>query len=139
MYLLHHVPLYTINKFSGLNFITLENTEYETFTLGFFNLMNTGRQVNRDFINSLSFSGESHPLHYQQTMIDQYFRQFSRVLNDPVKLLCEAHLPQHVYDQIDFLSPITIKTMETTNQYYLNRISGYKESFYPCVLELIKL
>jgi hypothetical protein len=117
----------------------LENTEYETFTLGFFNLMNTGRQVNRDFINSMSFSGEDNPLHYQQTMIDQYFRQFSRVLNDPVKLLCEAHLPQHVYEQIDFLSPITIKTMETTNQYYLNRISGYKESYLPCVLELIKL
>jgi hypothetical protein len=139
VFIFHHVPLYTINKFSGLNFITLENTEYETFTLGFFNLMNTGRQVNRDFINSLSFSGESHPLHYQQTLIDQYFRQFSRVLNDPVKLLCEAHLPQHVYEQIDFLSPITIKTMETTNQYYLNRISGYKESYYPCVLELIKI
>lgn len=139
VFFLRHVPLYTVNKFSGLNSIILENTEYETFTLGFFNLMMTGRQVNRDFINSFSFSGGGHPLHYQQTLIDQYFRQLSRVLNDPVKLLCEAHLPHQVYQQIDFLRPVMIRTMETTNQYYLNRITGYKESYLPCTLELIKI
>jgi hypothetical protein len=139
VFIFHNVPLYTINKFSGLISFTLENTDYETFAYAFFNILNTGRQVNRDFINSMSFSGEDNPLHYQQTLINQYFRLFSQVLNDPVKLISVAHLPYSVYHQIDFLSPIMIRTIESTNMYYLNRISGYKESYLPCSLELIKL
>jgi hypothetical protein len=78
-------------------------------------------------------------LHYQVTMIDSYFRLFSQVLNDPVKLLCTCHIPYALFVQLDFLSPITIRTIETTNEYYLNRISGYKESYLPCTLELIKI
>lgn len=139
VFLVHHVPLYTVNKFSGLNEIKLENTGYETFTLGFFNLLNTGRQVNRDFIYSLSFSGEGHPLHYQQTLIDQYFSLFARVLNDPVKLYCTCTLPYYLFSQIDFLSPVVIRTEESQNVYYLNRITGYKEGYLDCVTELIKL
>lgn len=138
VFLLHHVPLYTVNKFSGLNEIKLENTQYGTFTLGFFNLMNTGRQVNRDFIYSMSFGGD-HPLQYQQTLIDQYFRLFDRVLNDPVKLYCTATLPYYLFTQMDFLSPVTIRTMESQNLYYINRITGYQDEFIPCVLELVKI
>jgi hypothetical protein len=76
---------------------------------------------------------------YQIPLTDKYFRLLGRVLNDPVKLFSTAHLPNVVYRQIDFLSPITIRTLETTNQYYVNRITGYKESYLPCTLELIKL
>lgn len=139
VFILHHVPLYTVSKFSGRTFFTLENSDLMTMAMAFSNLLQTGRQVNRDFIYSLSFSGEANPLHYQQTLIEQYFRLTERVLNDPVKLICVANLPYAVYDQIDFLRPITIKTEETTNQYYLNRIRGYKGSEYPCTLELIKI
>lgn len=138
VFLLHHVPLYTVNKFSGLNEIKLENTGYETFTLGFFNLMNTGRQVNKDFIYSLSFSNAG-VLQYQQTLLDQYFKLFERVLNDPVKLFCTCTLPYYLFSQIDFLSPVVIRTEETQNVYYINRITGYKESYLDCVTELIKL
>ena len=72
-------------------------------------------------------------------MIHSYFRLFSQVLNDPVKLIQTAMLPYDVYNRIDFLRPITIKTLESTNMYYLNRVTGYKESYLPCTLELIKL
>lgn len=113
--------------------------ELNNVAVAYFDLINTGKQINRDFIYSLSFGGIDDPLHYQVTMLESYFRLFSRVLNDPVKLICTAHLPYHLFVQIDFLSPVTIKTMETTNQYYLNRISGFKESFLPTELELIKL
>ena len=84
VYLLHQVPLYFVPYFSGLSTIQIENTDNAYYAIAFFNILNTGRQVNKDFIYSLSFSGEGDQ-HYQQTMIEQYFRLFSRVLNDPVK------------------------------------------------------
>lgn len=139
VYLLHHVPLYSINNFSGLIEIRLENTDLETIALAFFNLLNQNRQINIDFVNSMSFSGEDNPLHYQQTLIEQYFSLFSGVLNDPVKIKPLANLPYKVFINIDFLRPITIKTIETSNMYYLNRITGYEASEKQCTLELIKL
>lgn len=138
VFFLFNVPLYSVPKFSGLSEIKIENTALTTMNIAFFNLLNQGRQVNKDFINSLSFSG-SGVLHYQQTMINQYFRLFKKVLNDPVKLLSTANLPQHVFEQLDFLSPVKVLTEETQNQYYLNRITGYTESYLPCVMELIKV
>jgi hypothetical protein len=139
VYLFRHVPLYQVSKFSGLPSIKVENTEYGYLALGFFNILFTGRPVNNDFKYSLSFSGESNPLHYQITLIDQYFGLFTRVLNDPVKLYCTATLPYYLFTQLDFLSPVKILTNETQNLYYINRITGYKEEYLPCTLELIKL
>lgn len=140
VFLLHHVTLYSITKFSGLPSFKLENTDISTWAFAFFNLLNMGRPVNQDFIYSMSFANNSdNEFQYQVSLIDQYFRLFKKVLNDPVKLFAIAHLPYHIYEQIDFLSPVQIKTLETTNQYYLNRITGYKESFLPCTLELIKI
>jgi hypothetical protein len=138
VFIMHHIPLYSVSNFSGLATIRLENTDLATMAVAFFNLLFQGRPINYDFINSMSFSG-SGELHYQQTLIDQYFRLFSHTLNDPVKLLSTAHFPYALFERIDFLRPITIRTIETTNMYYLNRITGYKESYYPCTLELIKL
>lgn len=134
-----NIPSYEIEKFSGNTAIMLEDTAKTSFGVAYFDLINTGRQINLDFIFSLSFGGIDDPLHYQVTMIDQYFRLFTRVLNDPVKLYCTANIPYYVFHQIDFLSPITIKTLETVNSYYLNRITGYKEPHYECTIELIKL
>lgn len=134
-----NIPSYQIEKFSGNSFIFLEDTGKTVFGVSYFDLINTNRQINHDFLFSISFGGIDDPLHYQITIIDQYFRLFSKVLNDPVKLFCTAELPYAVFTQLDFLSPIIIKTIETTNQYYLNRITGYKESYLPCTLELIKI
>jgi len=61
------------------------------------------------------------------------------MINDPVKLFCQANIPYNVFLNLNFLRPITIKTLETSNLYYLNRISGYKGSEEQCTLELIKL
>jgi hypothetical protein len=139
VFLFINIPNYELSKFSGREFIYLEGNSENNWAVAYFDLINTGRQINQDFIYSLSFGGIEDPLHYQVTMIDSYFRLFARVLNDPVKLLCTAVLPYDVFNRIDFLSPITIKTMESSNSYYLNRISGYKESYYSCLCELIKL
>lgn len=134
VYLLHHVPSYDVNKFSGLSEIQIETTGHNTLAIAFYNLIRTNRPVDFDFPFSMAFATGD-----QKSLTDKYFRLTERVLNDPVKLICKAHLPMSVYKELDFLSPVTIKTMETQNQYYLNRISGYKESFLPCKLELIKI
>lgn len=143
VFLFLNVPNYPLVNFSNAAMVfdsgTFYPIEITNIAIAYFDLINTGRSINEDFIYSLSFGGIDDPLHYQVTMIDSYFHLFTRVLNDPVKLISVAHLPYDVYNRIDFLSPITIKTMETTNMYYMNRISGYKESFLPCDIELIKL
>jgi hypothetical protein len=134
VYLLRNVPLYTIAKFSELTQIRVENTDLSTMAYAFFNIINTGQQVSMDFVNSFSFYEFD-----QVSMIQQYFRLFGQVLNDPAKLIATAHLPLTVYDSLDLLNPIKILTEESQNAYYLNRIRGYKGSEYPCVLELIKI
>lgn len=140
VYLFINIPNYAIFRFSGVTGgFDFEIGAIGSPAVGYFDLINTGKQINLDFIYSLSFGGIDDPLHYQITMIEQYFRLFSRVLNDPVKLFCTCHIPYALFVQIDFLSPIIIRTLETTNTYYLNRISGYKESYRPVVVELIKI
>lgn len=142
-FLFIHVPNYPVTNFSdGQIFMTTETyypLQLTNVGLAYFDIINTGRQINLDFIYSLSFGGIDDPLHYQTTMIDSYFRLFSRVLNDPVKLFATCTIPYAIFSRIDFLRPITVKTLQTSNQYYLNRITGFKESYKDCVLEMIKL
>jgi hypothetical protein len=138
-----NAPNYPVANFSNADIVFDSGSFYpitfSTVAIAYFDLINTGRPINHDFKYSLSFGGIDDPLHYQVTMIDSYFRLFSRVLNDPVKLYCTAQIPYYIFHQIDFLSPITVNTLESTNSYYLNRITGYKESYQDCILELIKL
>jgi hypothetical protein len=143
VFLYINVPNYEVSKFSNATIVFDSGGFYPiTFSnvaIAYFDLINSGRQINRDFIYSLSFGGLDDPDRYQVTMLESYFRLFSRVLNDPVKLLSTAQIPIALYDQIDFLSPAKVRTLETTNEYYLNRITGYKESYLDCVFELIKI
>lgn len=139
VFLLVNIPNYQVSKFSGSSLFFFEDNATYSFAVGYFDLINTNRQINQDFIYSLSFGGIDDPLHYMVTMIEQYFRLFRQVLNDPVKLYSVAHLPYALFVQIDFLSPIKIRTLESTNMYYLNRITGYSESYLDCQIELIKI
>ena len=138
VFLFINVPNYAVPNFSDATLL-FDSGEINFIAIVYFDLINTGKQINQDFIYSLSFGGIDDPLRYQVTMLESYFRLFERVLNDPVKLFNTAMLPYDVFNRIDFLSPITIKTMESSNSYYLNRISGYKESYLDCELQLIKL
>lgn len=134
VFIFHHVPLYSVANFSNRSPFKLEATDYGTLAVAFYSIIDQGRQISRDFIYSMSFAEGD-----QISLVDQYFSLTSKVLNDPVKLFCTATLPYYLFSQIDFLSPIVIRTEETQNTYYLNRISGYKESYFECVTELIKL
>lgn len=138
VYILLNIPDYSIGDVSGVPFTLNQNSVF-TAAFAYFNLLNTGKQINTDYKQGLSFGPIVNPLFYQRTMIEDYWNTFGRILNDPVKLRANAYLPWIIHNQIDFLRPIMIKTLETTNLYYCNREIGYQNSYTPCELELIKL
>lgn len=135
VFILHQVPLYPVSGVSSLTSFRLEVTDYSTIATAFSRLMQMNRQINHDFLEAMHFDGGD----YQRSLTDKYFRLITRVLNDPVKLYCTVHLPLAVYHNLDMLSPVHILTEETQNRYYINRISGYKESHLPAMVELIKI
>ncbi len=139
VYLLWNIPFYLVTKFSGHSNIRWEGSDRTEVPVGYFSLLNTDRQINEDFKQSLSFGGIENTLFYQRTLIQSYWNVFSRVLNDPVKLLSNANIPYRLFLKMDFLMPIVIKTLETSNLYYQNRITGYTGSENDCIVELIKL
>lgn len=139
VFLLWNIPFYQVTDIS-----TFPNFHFgvgdRTFaSYGYFSLQDMGKQVNTDFKQSLSFGDINDLSFYQYTILEIYWQLFARVLNDPVKLICVAYIPQLVFDNIDFMSPVSIRTLETTNTYYINKISGYKNSSQACELQLIKL
>jgi hypothetical protein len=143
VFLFLNIPNYQVSKFSNASIVFDSGGFYpigvNQVALAYFDLINTGKQINHDFIYSLSFGAIEDPLRYQVNMIHSFFRLFSSVLNDPVKLTCTCVVPYDVYNRINFLRPIKIRTEETQNTYYLNRISGYKESYLDSEWQLIKL
>jgi hypothetical protein len=139
VYLMVNVPNYLLTKFSGNSNMYIGDTLVTSHSVAYFNLLNTGRQINTDFKQSLSFGEISSQFFYQRTMLQTFWQSFQNIVNDPVKLKTVCYLPYVVYESIDFLRPIFIKTEESSNLYYCNRIYGYKTSYNPCEVELIKL
>jgi hypothetical protein len=74
-----------------------------------------------------------------QTLIGTFYQEFQGILNDPVKPTLLMTIPANVYHNIDFLRPIRIKTEKFNSLFFLQKISGYKNSYMPCTFELIKL
>lgn len=118
---------------------TSVGNDYPNLAYAFFNMLNTGVPINDAYKQGLSFGGVNDPLSYQRTLIDKYWPTVGRVLNDPVKIQAIGHIPKIVFMRVTPLRPIRIKTELTNNLYYLNRIFGYKESYLPCEVDLIKL
>jgi hypothetical protein len=117
----------------------VDSTLVTEISIAFFNLMRLGHAVEARYTQGLSFAEINNPFFFQRTLTSRYWSQFGRILNDPVSLLSVGNLPWKVYNDIDFLRPITIRSLETSNQYYVNRITGYKSSAKPCQIQLIKL
>lgn len=139
VFIVWNTGFYFVSEYSQFANFELEFTTRVTASFGFFSLLNTDNQCNIDFKQSLSFGAISNSLFYQRTLLDTYWRLFARIVNDPVKLIVDAHMSKVLFDSIDFLRPVTVRHEETTNQYYVNLISGYKGSHLPAVVELIKL
>lgn len=126
--------------FSSNSDLTIETTTFTYSSLAYFTLLSNATPINNLYKQSLSFGAINNPLSYQITILQTYWHLFDRILNDPVKLLCIGNIKRTTYDKIKtFLNTVRVETNETTNLYYLNRITGYKGSERPCELELIKL
>jgi hypothetical protein len=127
------------NDFCDRGAMFVETTLFGDSSLAFFNIIRLGHTFESDYKQGLSFSLVNNLTSFQRTLLEKYWVQFGRVINDPVMLKTTGHLPWKVYNSIDFLRPITIRSLESSNQYYCNRIVGYKNRFTPCLIELIKL
>lgn len=119
--------------------LIVEGVSQDTVMTAFFNLLRIGKFFESKYKQGLSFGSVNSPYQFQKTLIQTYWTQFERIVNDPVMIKSTGHLPWKVYNSLDFLSPVTINTLETSNRYYINRITGYKNSYTPCEVELIKL
>lgn len=139
VYILINIPNYTLSSYSSVDRIYIGSNGYTNLSLSYFNLLNTGLTVNTEYKQGLCFGPVNNPLFYQRNLIDTYWRKTGQILNDPVKVPCVAYLPKSVFLSLTPLTPVYMKTMESTGQYYINRITGYKNSYSPCVIELIKL
>lgn len=127
------------NDIFDKNSVYLDDLAKTSYTIGFFNLLRLGRAIENDYKQGLTFGEVNSPLFFQRTLLSRYWVQFDRIINDPVKLFLQAYFPLKVYNQLDFLSPVTIRTIETSNMYYVNRITGYEDQSKTCRVELIKL
>lgn len=139
VYMFVFVGDYDYSDYSSKGLIFIDGVSYPNIGPAYFNLLANGQQIENEYIQGLSFGVINDPLFFQRTILQSYWDQFSRIINDPVKIIGIAYLPLKLYQDIDFLRPIFIKTLETSNLYYLNKDSGYGESHLPCTVELIKL
>jgi hypothetical protein len=140
VYLMVHTKSINVDQLSPtLTGWYFQTTFQSGWSVGFFNLLNNGTAINDTFKQGLSFGEVTDPLFYQRTLKETYWGTSERVLNDPIKLTIIAHLPEVIYNQLTPLAPVYLKTEETVNLYYVNKVSGYVSSFKPCEIELIKL
>lgn len=139
VYIFINVPDYSISNFSSDSTLRVVNTDLSSIALSYFSLLDTGRQINIDYIQSLSFGGINNILFYQRTLLEAYWKLFEGILQDPTKVIPVCLLPYSVYLKIDFKKIIRIKSNDTSNIYYPNKLLGYKNSYQQCILELIKI
>lgn len=129
----------SVSKFSRIQYYYIKGNQYPNVAYPYFNMLSVGKEFNDLYKQSLSFGRVSNPLSYQRTILEKYWGIVGRVLNDPMKLKCYAHLSRVDFMGLSPLNPIRIKDVSTDNLYYLNSIEGYKNSYQPCNVELIKL
>lgn len=139
VFLLINIPNASVPDFSTEPSFDMEENSYTLFSYAYFNLLDLGQAVNTSFKQGLSFGTVDNMLSYQKTLIDTYWRSVSTILNDPVKVKAKFYFPNSVFRSLNPLTPVYLKTHQTTNLYYINRIRGYIKSNLPCEVELIKL
>lgn len=128
-----------VSDFSNIDRVYISNTPETSIVYNYFNLLNINKPINTIFKQGLSFGSINNNLSYQRSLLDTYWTGFQRVLNDPVKLYVSALLPKVKFTEITSLRPTFIETEQSSNLYYVNRITSYKNSYTACTMELIKL
>jgi hypothetical protein len=139
VYLFYNIPSTTITNISTKSTFYINATSDTDWNLAFFNLLKLGRTIESGYPKGLSFGSSDSPFSFQRNMLQDYWSIFEKVLGDPTLLVAEGHIPKSIFFALNSLTPVYINTEEANGLYYLNRNSGYKNSYSPCRLELIKL
>lgn len=140
VFLVVHTGARTITTFSQNSTFLIGGATIRTvWAHSYFNMLATGKPVDAIFKQGLCFGKVNNQLAFQRTLLDAFWQQFARILNSPVKLICPVNLPETVNAQIDFNAPVSIKTNESTNEYYVNKVQGYQGRQYQNLIELIQL
>ncbi len=105
----------------------------------FFNMLDIKKPISRAFNQGLSFGSITNILSFQKNLLETFWSSFRIIMNDPTKIFLEGYLPKKIYLDLSPLTPVFIKTEKSSNKYYVNKITGYKNSYTPCIIELIKL
>jgi len=87
---------------------------------------------------SLNF-GDGASDNYQIGLIDNYYKEANKILNNPIKTFFTMLIPDSVFVKLTNLRPIYLRSEFGVGKYYLNKISGYKDSVTPCIFQLIKI
>lgn len=129
------------NLFFSSNYSMVINSTPFTYTsLAYFNMLSNGREINTKYKQSLAFGQLNNPLSSQMTLLTTYWSIFYTIMNDPTMLRVAGYFNLTKFSELKtFLRPLRVKLNESSNQYYLNRITGYKDKSIPCEAELIKL
>lgn len=133
-----HLPGLNVTQFSSLDSFYINGTEYTMADYAYFYKPRLQFDIDSE-IFSLAFGNGNEVEDYQIPLIDNYYGDFVKILNDAQLLKISTMLPFNIYNHLDFLSPIRIKNSQFNGKFYLNKITGYTNSYTPCTLELIKL
>lgn len=139
VYLFLNAGLKSLTDFSTTNKIYIKTTQYNYIAYSYFNLLNINKPINIIFTQGLSWQRINNQLSYQRSLIDTYWQSFIRILNDPAKQYMKGTMDKLTFKQLTPLIPVEIETEKTSNKYYINRITAYKNSYSECTIELIKL
>jgi len=72
-------------------------------------------------------------------MTDTYYGAIRDSLNNPINPIVEFLLPEQVFLNLDLTKPIRLKTEKFNSLFIANKLTGYKDSVTPCILELVKI
>lgn len=139
VFLLVDTGIQAYSDMSTTTYLYIDNTPYILLSTAFFNLLDTGLPITNQFKQGLSFGSINNPLSYQRNLLETFWNSFRLIMNDPAKIFVEATLPKKTYLSLSPLNPVFVKTLQSSNQYYINKTTGYKNSYTPCIMELIKL
>lgn len=111
-------PNQTIGNVSGFDEYFIDNLVPRT-SIAVANFLNT-----ENYLGSLGFD-------YLKNL---YYNKTEKLLNSGVMFSGTVNLPNKVYREIDFLSPIRVDDIE----YYPNKLTGYESQEEPAQIELIR-
>lgn len=135
-------PETTITNFAGIATIYIggPGVVYQDIAFAFFYFPDIGENFNYGSKKqALYFDRINDVSAIQTSIIEDEFVEISRILNDPVKIIAEMHIPEHVFAKLDFVTPVRIRTKDFDAKFFVNLITGYEGSHLPCTVELIML